>query len=86
MKSRKTKSFKKLFERLPSEVKEQARQSYILWSQNRLHPSLHFKKISEQKDLFSVRIGIRYRAIGLLKENVIYWHWIGSHEDYNNLV
>jgi hypothetical protein len=27
-----------------------------------------------------------YRAIGIFNENEIIWFWIGSHEEYNNLL
>jgi hypothetical protein len=30
-----------------------------------------------------VRIGDRYRAIGLREGDVIAWFWIGTHEQYN---
>ena len=30
-----------------------------------------------------VRIGDRYRAVGLREGDVIAWFWIGTHEQYN---
>jgi len=47
------------------------------------HPSLHFKKIGQ---LWSVRVGAHYRALGLDSDDTIVWFWIGSHADYDKLV
>lgn len=83
MKSHITKEFRQLFQNIPEEVKEKAREAYRLWLNNSRHPSLHFKKVHQQIPLYSVRIGINWRALGLLEKGAIYWFWIGSHEDYN---
>ena len=47
------------------------------------HPSLHFKKIGE---LWSVRVGINYRALGVDHDGAVVWFWIGSHADYDKLL
>jgi hypothetical protein len=36
--------------------------------------------------VYSVRIGIGYRALGLRKDEQIYWFWIGSHAEYDDLL
>ena len=53
---------------------------------NNHHPGLHFKQIHYTKQIFSVRIGFSYRALGIIENDTIIWFWIGSHEDYNNLI
>jgi hypothetical protein len=41
---------------------------------------LQFKRVSQRKSVYSVRIGISYRALGLREEDdLIVWFWIGSH-------
>ncbi|MDX1957831.1 MAG: hypothetical protein SFU98_04620 [Leptospiraceae bacterium] len=65
------------------EIQKSARKSYILWQENQNHPSLHFKKIG---DLYSVRIAERWRVLGIFQGQTYIWFWIGSHEDYNNLI
>ena len=72
--------------KLPEEVKHRARQAYKLWKQNNNHPGLHFKQIHEKEPIYSVRIGLSYRALGVRQEDTIIWFWIGSHEEYNNLI
>jgi hypothetical protein len=48
---------------------------------------LQFKRISPaDPTLYSARVGSRYRVIGKLKGDTVIWDWIGSHEEYNNLI
>jgi hypothetical protein len=47
------------------------------------HPSLHFKKLDR---FWSVRIGLRYRALGVDISDGVLWFWIGSHADYDHLI
>jgi hypothetical protein len=50
------------------------------------HPSLHLKKLGTTKELWSVRVGMHYRALGLDKPEGIVWFWIGSHAEYDKLL
>ena len=47
------------------------------------HPSLHLKKVDQ---LWSVRVGAHYRALGMDGPDAIVWFWIGSHAEYDKLV
>ena len=86
MKSKTTREFWKLYDRLPKTIQLQAVIAYRCWRQNPYQPSLHFKKVGKTVPVYSVRIGKNWRALGLLKEDTITWFWIGSHEDYNKLL
>ena len=86
MKSYTTEKFWKAFEKLPSHVQNKARNSYRLWKENPYHPSLQFKQIHSIKPIYSVRIGIGWRTIGIKDGDDMVWYWIGSHEEYNNLI
>ncbi len=86
MKSSITKDFRKLFEALPKDVQKQARRAFRLWLRDPFHPSLHFKRVSSRHPIYSVRIGIRYRALGIMQEGQIYWFWIGTHAEYDKLL
>jgi hypothetical protein len=46
------------------------------------HPSLHFKL----GRLWSVRVGIGYRALAVEGDEGPVWFWIGSHADYDRIV
>jgi hypothetical protein len=37
-------------------------------------------------NVWSVRIGDHYRAVAQKHADLVVWFWIGTHEDYNNLV
>jgi hypothetical protein len=54
--------------------------------ENPQHPSLQFKKVYEGEPVYSVRVPIVYRAVGLLENDKITWFWIGSHADYDRLL
>jgi len=87
VKSRASRQFWKLFEGLPKRVQSEARNIHRIWLRNPFHPSLHFKKIGVSQGLpvYSVRIGIHWRALGILEGDTVKWFWIGSHEAYNEI-
>jgi hypothetical protein len=86
MNSTTTDQFWMRYSALPAEVKERAREAYTLFVSDPHHPSLHFKRIHSTRPVFSVRIGLHWRAVGILDEQEITWFWIGSHADYDRLV
>ncbi len=86
MKSRVTEDFVACFAELPDFVKEQARKSYRLWKADPFHPSLHFKRIHGHEAMYSIRVGRRYRAVGLRDGESMAWFWIGSHAEYDRLI
>jgi len=65
------------YQALPDKVRKLADMNFKLLKINPSHPSLHFKKIGESKQLWSVRIGLQYRALGREKPEGIVWTWIG---------
>jgi hypothetical protein len=77
-------SFWDQYDLLPPPIKRLADKNYQLLKQNPKHPSLHFKKIRQQ--LYSVRVGEHYRALGLEKAGDLYWFWIGSHAEYDKIL
>lgn len=86
MKSRVNSDFREHFGKLPLHVQRQARNAYRRFSQNPPHPGLHFKKIDPEGSIYSIRIGIDYRALGRIVGDEITWFWIGSHSDYDKLI
>ncbi|MCX7855747.1 MAG: hypothetical protein N2556_07215 [Anaerolineae bacterium] len=86
MKSQTTESFWKHYWALPPEIRQRARRIYKLWRENPAYPSLFFKRVKEDQPLYSVRIGLGYRALGLLKGDTVTWFWIGTHDEYERLL
>jgi hypothetical protein len=76
-------SFWECYDNLPANIKELADKNYQLLKQNPNYPSLHFKKIQKY---FSIRVGIKHRALGLENGEDVLWFWIGSHADYDKLL
>lgn len=83
MNSRTTRRFQELLSALPAHVRRQARDSYRLFQQDSAHPGLHFKRVIQDPPTYSARVGISYRAMGVLDGDTVVWFWIGSHADYD---
>jgi len=86
LKSSVSKEFRKKLDHLPAAIQEQAARAYALWRSDPHHPSLQFKRVSPNQPVYSVRIGIGYRALGLKRDEQVYWFWIGSHAEYDDLL
>ena len=86
MKSLTTRKFWRLYDDLPEDVQTRARSAFDRWRKDPNHPSLHFKRTVHPEPIYSVRVGIRHRALGLLGDDEITWFWIGAHDEYERLL
>lgn len=86
MRSRTSARFRKAYAELPEPVRRAAREAYKLFQRDPRHPSLHFKQVHPARPVYSVRINIDYRAVGLVEGDEIIWFWIGSHAYYDRLL
>ena len=86
MTSRTTDRFRKLFKQLPPHIQRQARRAFRVFQKNPRHPSLRFKRVHPSQPIYSVRIGIGWRAVGVREGEDMIWYWIGSHADYDREV
>jgi len=78
-----TPHFLMLYRKLPLDVRERARRAYRVWHENPDLPGLRFKRLSTTTPLCSVRIDAQYRAVGLIRGNLIRWDFIGHHNAYS---
>ena len=78
--------FRSCFRQLPPRIQRVARKNYNLWQQNPSHPGLHFKLVGQRSPVYSIRVGIGWRALGLKVEHTMVWFWIGSHAEYEQLL
>ena len=83
MNSSTTKSFRRRFLGLPSEIQRLARRNFKLWPRDPRHPSLHFKEVG---DFWSARVGDNHRALADVEGNRAKWFWIGPHDEYERLI
>ncbi|NJD67238.1 MAG: hypothetical protein C3F12_05005 [Candidatus Methylomirabilota bacterium] len=74
--------FWRCFDTLPPDVQDLARRCFTLLKKNPAHPSLHFKSVHGGR-FRSVRVGMHYRALGVLVPDGVQWFWIGSHAEYD---
>jgi len=86
MNSRTTRAFRKHFDSLPPDVRDQAKKAFRLWQQDASHPGLHFKRLHSSEQIYSVRVSGGYRALGLLDGDTVTWFWVGSHTAYERLI
>jgi hypothetical protein len=47
---------------------------------------LRFRNVHPVRPIYSVRVGLDYRALGLRDGNTIIWFWIGPHAEYDTLL
>ena len=78
--------FWKHYHSLPEAVRKLADRQFEQLQSDPRHPSLHFKKVGKQKQLWSARVGMHHRALGLDKPEGVVWAWIGTHAEYDKLL
>jgi hypothetical protein len=86
MQSRTTRQFWRLFSHLPAGAQRDAKRSYRLFQTNPAHPGLQFKKLEGEDNIYSIRVGLDYRALAVMNRDRVVWYWIGSHSEYDRLV
>jgi len=86
VRSRATPRFWAAYRELPPEIRDLARKAYRLFCEHPGHPSLHFKKVHDREPVYSARVTLGYRAVGLLEDDEITWFWIGTHAGYDRLL
>ena len=49
---------------------------------------MEFKEVKPKEKIWSVRVGIGWRALGVMKseEEKIVWFWMGSHAEYDKIL
>ena len=80
---RATDRFWRCFNTLPEAVQDVAKKNFDLLKHNPSHPSLHFKKV---RNFWSVRAGLRHRALAVEDGEDFIWVWIGTHDDYQRML
>ncbi len=63
-----------------------ARAKYRLFKVDPYHASLQFKRVNAADPIYAVRINRNYRALGLWEGDRVDWFWIGTHDEYDQLL
>ena len=77
--------FWRAFASLPEPVQSRAREAFKAFESNPFHPSLHFKQLIPDQNIWSVRVGRQHRAMGRLTGDRMEWFWIGTHDEYERI-
>ncbi len=80
------KSYWKSYKGLPKKIQKDADRKFDLWKRNPFHPSLNFKCVNTEYNIWSVRVKIDYRALAVRNEKSVIWYWIGDHNKYEQLL
>jgi hypothetical protein len=72
-----------LYRHLPQGVRELADKNFSILKDDPGHPSLRLKKIGH---VWSVRVGLHYRALARERPEGLVWFWIGHHSQYEMLL
>jgi len=51
-----------------------------------MHPSLAFKKVHSVKPVWSARVNLDVRAVGVIEADTILWFWVGPRDQYETLL
>ena len=86
MNSHANERFWEAFRGLPAQVQRRARRAYRIFRVDPFHPSLQFKQVHPRRPIFSVRVGLGYRALGIREDEDIVWFWVGTHGEYDRLL
>jgi len=71
------------YRRLTPELRELADAKFQLLKSDPRHPSLRLKRTGV---FWSVRIGLRHRALAKERAEGLAWFWVGSHDVYEQLL
>ena len=75
------------FDDLPQDIRKLAEENYHSWKENPRNPGLRFKKIHQTQPIFSFRVGMRHRTVGVeTDDGKIVWFWVGSFETFEKSI
>lgn len=71
------------FDDLPEDVRKLAQANYKLWKDNPEAPGLRFKRIHASQPIFSFRVGMKHRTVGVeTADGAVVWFWVGSFDTF----
>ncbi len=71
------------YRQLPTDIQSVANKNYSLLKNNPRHPSLQFKKVGK---VWSIRVGLKHRALSIQIPEGFLWFWIGEHDEYDRKI
>ena len=75
------------FEDLPDDVRKLAEKNYQLWKDNPKNPGLRFKQIHADQPIYSFRVGMKHRTVGVeAPDGKVVWFWVGSFDTFKRQI
>ena len=71
---------------LPADARRQAWAAYRQFLSDPSHRGLQFKRVAGLPDVYSARVGLHYRALGVRHGDEVTWFWIGTHAEYDQVL
>jgi hypothetical protein len=81
--SRATPSFWRALRGLSAADQQAARRAFRQFVTDPSHNSLRFKKLAGYDNVWSVRVTLSVRAVGMREGDTITWVWIGTHSEFD---
>jgi hypothetical protein len=78
--------FGEAYLQLPSPVQKQTDKAFEHFAENPRYNSLHFKCVGKSELIYSIRINLKYRALGRMRQDGIHWYWVGKHDEYDRKI
>ncbi len=75
-------SFTELYSKLPLRVQKFTDHNFTVIKEYPNHPLLRLLKVD---GVWSMRLGSRYRALGVEEDGTVIWFWIGKYNHYTAL-
>jgi hypothetical protein len=86
LKSVTTERFRRLYASAGAQRQIQIKRAYKLWIENPAHPSIRFKKVHDTEPIYSARVDLDWRAVGVMEQDTVLWFWVGPHNEYEALL
>jgi hypothetical protein len=86
VRNRRLPEFRRHFGRLPRDVQRAADAAFAQFASDPNYPGLDFKALQTVGDVWSVKIGLHYRAVAFRNGELLTWFWIGTHAEYDQLL
>lgn len=81
-----TEAFRRCYAAASAQKQAQIKRAYKLWQENPAHPSLRFKKVHDTEPIYSARVDLDWRALGVMEGDTVVWFWVGAHDEYTQLL
>ena len=79
-----TRTFVRLYQKLPHDIRERAKKALELLRVNPSHPSLGHKKMAGQEEIYELRVSSNYRITYQKTGDTAYLRKIGTHDLLRN--